>query len=452
MSELDTDLSKLTIDKSRKKQSGGAMTRYVTLLILAAIFGGGGYYAYARFSSAIPVQTATPVRETGTVKTSEIALKGTGYVIARDVYDIASKIVGRVEEIFVERGDIVQAGDTIILVEDDEYVAQIEMTEARVAIAQANLDQLRAGSRPQEIALAQADAASAEASAIQARADEKRAADLLEDEVTTPQEIERARTNRIVAESNLRIKKEMARLAELGPRVEEIQMAEAQLEEAEANLEFSKTQLSFTVITSPITGTILEKVAKKGEMVTNSNFGGGRGARSSVASLADLTDLQVELDITEDDLPRVRMDQRCEIRVDGFPEERIEGIVDEIAPRADRQKATVQVKVKILDPPDFLRPEINANVTFMEEASVEADSESSEDDGSLWVPTAAIVLGSDGPAVYIAFDGRATERSVKVGRDGSLGTEITEGLLGDEQIITSPLDQISDGAAVKPAQ
>lgn len=452
MSDLDTDLSKLTIDKSRKKQSSGAMTRYVTLLVLAAIFGGGGYFAYTRLSSAILVQTATPIRETGTVRAGQIALKGTGYVIARDVYDIASKIVGRVEEIFVERGDIVQAGDTIILVEAEEYVAQVEMTEARVAIAQAQLDQLKAGSRPQEIALAQADAASAEASAIQARADEKRVADLLEDEVTTPQEIERARTNRIVAESNLRIKNEMARLAELGPRVEEIQMAEAQLQEAQANLEFSKTQLSFTVITAPITGTILEKVAKKGEMVTNLNFGGGSGARSSVASLADLTDLQVELDITEDDLPRVRMSQRCEIRVDGFSDERIQGVVDEIAPRADRQKATVQVKVKILDPPAFLRPEVNANVTFLEDEPEDPDPETAVDEGSLWIPTDAIVLGSDGPAVYIAFESRAMQRSVRVGRDGSLGTEIIEGLLGDEQIITSPLDQITDGAAVTPAR
>lgn len=446
---LDSDLSKLTIDKSRRQASGGGLVRYVTLLALAAVFGGGGYYAYSKFWTVTRVEVVQPTRETtGVTRTGEAVLTAGGYVIARDVYVISTKIVGRVKDIFIERGDIVEIGDTIITIEDDEYTAQVRLAEARVASAQARLDQLRAGSRPEEIARARAEAASAEATAIHAREDESRVAGLTREGISSSEELDHAKADRSIAEANLRALQELVRLAELGPRAEEIQVAAAQLQEAEANLEFSQTQLSYTVITAPISGTILEKVAKKGEMVTNSNFG-GQGARSSVVSMADLTDLQVELDINEDDLPRVRLDQNCDIQVDSHPTETIRGVVDEIAPRADRQKATVQVKIKILEPPAFLRPEVNARVTFLDDEPADPGGAKRVDaDASLWIPSAAVFLGDEGQAVYVAFNGRATQRSVTTGREGPLGIEITDGLLGDELVIISPLDQIADGARV----
>ena len=134
------------------------------------------------------------------------------------------------------------------------------------------------------------------------------------------------------------------------------------LQQAEANLAYAKTQLDFTVIRAPIDGTVMDEPAKKGELVTNSNFGGDRGAKSAVASLADLTDLQVELDVNENDLPRVRLGQPCIIRLDSDPENPLEGVVDEIAPEADRQQATVEVKVGIKMTDRRVRPELNARV------------------------------------------------------------------------------------------
>jgi HlyD family secretion protein len=446
---LDNDLSNLSIDKSRRRQPGGRAGRYLTLLVLAALFGGGGYVAYTKLGTSPVVQVVQPTRETtgGAVAGENVVLTAAGYIVARDVYDISTKIVGRVKEIFIERGDIVQVGDTIITIEDEEYVAQLGLADARVANAQARLDQLRAGSRPEEIARAQAEAASADATAVQARKDEARIASLREQGIASPQELDLAKASRRVADQNLLALREVFRLAELGPRVEEIRMAEAQLQEAQANREYSKLQLGHTIITAPITGTILEKVAKKGEMVTNSNFGGTRGARSSVVSMADLTDLQVELDVNEDDLPRVKMDQNCTIRVDAYPKEIIRGIVDEIAPRADRQKATVQVKVRIVAPPRFVRPEVSVRVTFLDEEPL-AEPEGAEEVARWWVPREAVILGPKGPAVYIAFDGRATLRSVTTGREGSLGIEITDGLLGDEYVVVSPSVEMTDGMTI----
>jgi len=447
-SKLDMDLSKLKIDKSRRKQRGDGLNRYVTLLLLAIVFGGGGYFAYMKFFPATIVQVVQPTLETGVQQPlGEAVLTAGGYIVARDVYVISTKIDGRVEDIFIERGDLVETGDTIITIEDEEFVSRVRFAEAQVASAKARLNQLRAGSRPEEIARVKAEAASAKARAIQAKKEQDRVAGLAEEGISSPADLDVSKANRSVADANLAALRELVRLAELGPRKEEIQVSEAQLLEVKANLDYAKTQLSFTIITAPITGTILEKVAKKGEMVTTSNFGGSQGARSAAVTMADLTDLQVELDINEDDLPRITMGQNCEIRVDSYPNEAVRGVVDEIAPRADRQKATVQVKVKILEPPSFIRPEVNARVSFLRDAPVEQQEETPARD-SLWVPRASIVQTEDGPAVYLVFEGRALLRSVMMGREGPLGFEITDGLLGDENIIVAPLDQITDGMSV----
>lgn len=438
-SGLDNDLSKLTIDKSRRSRSGGGLARFATLLLLAIVFG-AAYYAYSvLWTAPVVVSVIQPVRESGAPKTGTAVLTAGGYIVARDVYVISTNIDGRVKDIFIERGQLVEAGDTIITIEDEEHRAQVRIAEAQVAKAKARLDQLRAGSRPEEIARARAEAASAKATAMQMSKEEKRMQGLAEDGIASPSELDGAKSNRVVAEANLAALQELVTIAEKGPRAEEIQIAEAALQEVEANLKYAETQLSFTVINAPITGTILEKVAKKGEMVTTNNFG-GQGARSAAVSMADLTDLQVELDINEDDLPRVRLGQECELQVDSHPDADIQGVVDEIAPRADRQKATVQVKVKILDPPPFLRPEVNARVTFLEdepEETVEVETNS-----TLWVPSEVITLGADGSTVFIVHEGRAVARAVSTGREGALGVQITDGLVGDEQIVSSNLDTI----------
>jgi HlyD family secretion protein len=449
--DLNADLSKLAIDKSRKRRLGGGLNRFVLLLALAVIFGGGGYFTYAKFATtAVPVEIVRPTRESGAPNTGQAVLTAGGYIVARDVYVISTKIDGRVKDIFIERGDIVKAGDTIITIEDEEYVARVRLAEAQVAKAKANANQLRAGSRPQEIAKARADAASAKASALQAKKEEDRVIGLAREGIASSSELDMAKANRAVAKANHTALVELLRLAELGPRIEEIQMADAQLLEMKANLEYAQTQLSYTTIRSPIAGTILEKVAKKGEMVTTNTFGGAQGARSAAVTMADLTDLQVELDINEDDLPRVRAQQKCELRVDSHPEDIILGIVDEIAPRANRQKATVQVKVKILDPPPFLRPEVNARVTFLEEATKEVVQ--TEENFNLWVPRRAVVLGLSGSVVYVVHEGKALQRSVKTGREGPQGVEITEGLVGDERIVASNLDRMADGLSITEAK
>ncbi len=149
----------------------------------------------------------------------------------------------------------------------------------------------------------------------------------------------------------------------VGPRKEQIDAVLGQIEQARGVVAFNETQLANTVIRAPVTGTILERAVEKGEFVTTS-FVGERGAKGYVVSLADLNDLQVELDINQNDFAKLGPKQKGVVTTDAYPDRKYQGIIYEISPEANRQKATVQVKVKVLNPDDYLRPEMNASVAF----------------------------------------------------------------------------------------
>jgi HlyD family secretion protein len=373
-----------------------------------------------------------------------------GYVVPRHKIEVSSKILGRVKEILVQRGDKVQEGDVLLRIEDEEYQAQVRSAEATVGALRARADELKAGSRPQEIAAAQATVISAQATLRNAEEDYKRSESLANEGVGSEQDSDRAKAARDVAKAQLNSSQKNAELVKVGPRREVIDAAEAQLREAEANLEYIKTALANTVLKAPITGTILEKLAEQGELVTNTNFGGTRGAKSSVVTMADLSDLQVEVDVNQADLSKVKTGQKTEIRLDSNPDRVYSGLVDEISPQADRQKGTVQVKVRVVDPDDGVRTEVNARVTFLGDAPTPAEGAAAKP--RLWIPKAAVVQGAEGATVYTVAGDKAVPVRVKLGTEAEKGVEAVEGLNGDETLIVSPLEKITAGTRVVAVQ
>lgn len=446
-SNLDTELSKLRIDRNRKRPRKGQFTR-IALALVALAACGVGYVYYTKLNAPIEVKVAKAVREetAGASRGSAILTAG-GYVIPRKNIEVSSQIVGRVKEIHIDRGDQVKAGDVLMELVDDEQQAQVRRAEAQLGMAESQLAELRAGSRPEEKAAARAEVASAEANLDWARVELDRMEDLFAKQIVSKQELDKARTAHDVAAAELKSSQKRAELVEAGPRQEEILTAESRLREAEANLSYAKTQLDYTIIRAPIDGTILEKVAEKGELVTNTNFGGTRGAKSSVVSMANLKDLQVELDLNENDLHKVRLGQKCEVRLDSNADLVITGEVDEIAPQADRQKATVQVKVRLIDPDPSVRAEVNARVTFLEEAPPPAQS-GEPAQPRVYVPGTALIMSDTGSFVYIAAGGTAVQRKVETGLSGEKGVEIKSGLAGNEELIIEPLDMMEDGAKI----
>jgi multidrug resistance efflux pump len=216
----------------------------------------------------------------------------------------------------VTRGDKVKAGDVLIRIEDSDLQAQLRMAEARLASANAKVAEMKAGSRPQEIQASKAALNSAEATLENARTDLKRKESLAGTNAISVQDVDAARTAFKVAQANVNSARENLKLIETWPRKEQLDASLADQRQAQANLEYAKTQLDETVIKAPVDGTILERDVEKGELVTNINYGGERGAKSSVVSMANLKDLHVELDVNQNDLPHVFMRQQCEVRVD----------------------------------------------------------------------------------------------------------------------------------------
>jgi HlyD family secretion protein len=215
------------------------------------------------------------------------------------------------------------------------------------------------------------------------------------------------------------------------------------VQQARGAVAFYETQLANTVIRAPVTGTILEREVEPGEFVTT-NFVGERGAKGYVVSLADLNDLQVELDISQNDFAKLTPRHKGIVTTDAFPDRKYEGIINEISPEANRQKATVQVKVKIQKPDAFLRPEMNASVAFYSEDKAASNGPSRKP--AIVVPAASVRNN----AVFLAFDGRALRRAVKVGATTSQGVLIEEGLIGGEEMILNPPEDLKEGERVRP--
>ncbi len=232
----------------------------------------------------------------------------------------------------------------------------------------------------------------------------------------------------------------------LGPRQEQIDAARGAVAQAQGAVAFAETQLSNTIIRAPVTGTILERAVERGEFVTTS-FVGERGAKGYVVSLADLNDLEVELDISQNDFGKLAMKQNTTITVDAYPDKKWSGWIKELSPEANRQKATVQVKVKVANADEFLRPEMNASVAFLgtpETGTPGTPGTGISGKASVYIPPAALADGK----VWLVQGGVASQRDVKTGGNTPAGIRVEEGLKGGEELIVNPPKDLKPGAKV----
>ena len=276
---------------------------------------------------------------------------------------------------------------------------------------------------------------------------------LLKDGVVAQQVIDDAQARYDNALHRVSSLQKTLELVQLGPRKEEIDSLRGQVQQARGALNYAETNLANTIIRAPVTGTILERAVEKGEFVTTS-FVGDRGAKGYVVSLADLNDLEVELDIAQNDFAKLHAQQHGSVTTDAFPDRKYDGFIKEISPEANRQKATVQIKVKISQPDAYLRPEMNASVAFAaEEKSAEknagAGNPANPGDSAarpvVMVPAAALRDGS----VFVLLDGKALRRAVKTGATGTQGVRVEQGLVGGEDLITNPPPGLKNGDAVR---
>ena len=317
------------------------------------------------------------------------------------------------------------------------------MDQARAALEQARhrVAELEAGTRPQELEQVRAALRQAEANLANAERTLRRMRELHADGAVALQQVDDARTAYEVALAQLRSASEGVDLAILGPRREQIDQARAAVRQAEANLAQAEAALANTEIRAPEDGTILERLAEMGETVTT-GVTAARGAKSAIVSMANLSDLRVELDINQNDLRRIRLRMPAQVVLDAYPDHPYRGTLVEMAPEANRQKATLQVKVQVQDPDDLIRPEMNARVTFLEPPRPGGALR-------LLVPKEAVREGPDGPTVAALQDGKVARRRVTLGAESGTSVEVLEGLRGDERIIVRGASGLADGTAVR---
>ncbi|HTF42301.1 MAG TPA: efflux RND transporter periplasmic adaptor subunit, partial [Terriglobales bacterium] len=191
----------------------------------------------------------------------------------------------------------------------------------------------------------------------------------------------------------------------------------------------------------------LERAAEKGELVTSGFASTAEGGpQGLVVSLADLNDLQVELDIAQDDFSKLGPRQKGSVTVDAYPDRKWDGMIAEISPQANRAKATVQVKVQILNPDAYLRPDMNATVKFLAD-EIKGASTSSQPAG-VFLPAPAVHDRAGKKIVFLSFNGRAMVREVKILSQRS-GGMLVQGLNGGEDVITAAPADLQDGDKIK---
>jgi HlyD family secretion protein len=441
------DLQSLRIDRSARGEGEPPIwaRRYiligiavVVLLIVAAL----AYRLLAPDAPEVEITRATA--ESG--DTGGIVLSATGYIVAHHKINVNSKVTGRVKWIGVEKGDKVKEGQVLVRLEDDEFRAQYEQARGAAESAGAYYQELQNGSRPEEIQQAQHNLDEARATLADDKFTLDRTQNLSNQGVVSRQALDDATAKFTADQQRANSLQKSFELSKLGPRAEEIARAKGSMTEAEGQEAYAKSMLDATLIRAPVTGTILERTAEKGELVTSMFASGATGGpQGEVVALADLNDLQVELDIAQDDFAKLSPHQKATVTVDAFPDRKYNGVIAEISPEANRQKATVQVKVQIQNPDDYLRPEMNSTVKFLAD---ETPTARNSVPAGVFVPASAVRDLDGKKIIFIAFHGKAVLRTVQITAQRSGGLLVT-GLVGGESVITSPPPTLKDGDKIR---
>jgi len=443
------DLQSLRIDRSASGGEGEPPVwarRYILVGIAVLVLLGITALAYRLFSHDAPeVEVVRASAQSSGSDLSGVVLSASGYIVAHHKINLNSKVTGRVKWIGVEKGDKVKEGQILVRLEDDEFRAQYNQAKGAAENARAYLEELQNGSRPEEIQQAQHNLDEARATLVNDKISLDRTRGLVTEGVLSKQALDDATAKFESDQQRVNSLDKAFQLTKIGPRQEEIARARGAMQQAQGQADYAKSLLDATVIRAPVTGTILERAAEKGELVTSGFASTAEGGpQGLVVSLADLNDLQVELDIAQDDFARLTPTQKGVVTTDAYPDRKYDGQIAEISPQANRAKATVQVKVQILKPDSYLRPDMNANVKFLADENKHTSSQPQ----GVFVPTPAIRDRDGKKFVFLAFEGKAIAREVKILSQRSGGV-LVQGLNGGEDVITSGPSDLKDGEKIK---
>jgi len=407
---VDTpDLSRLKINRGKAAASTRGQPRArrrlllpVSLVIAAVVAGAAVYY---RLASA-PIEVETVAVTMAYPSQSFTVLNATGYVVAQRKAAVASKATGRLVWLGVQEGSRVKQDDVIARLEDLDVKATREQAAANVQVARANLTQGQAELKDAESALNRSQGLLADGFVSQAAHD--------------------------IA---------IARHAKAAAQIASLQ---AGIAAAVANLRGAQVAVEQTLIRAPFDGVVLTKAANVGDIVTP--FSSALDSKGAVVTMADMTTLEVEADVSESSLSKVKIGQPVEIQLDALPDKRFRGEVSRTVPTVDRSKATVMTKIRFLDPDPRVLPEMSAKASFLSKEIGDGERVARPA-----LNPAAIAKRGGSDVVFVVKEGRLAEVPVETGAAIGDLVEIRRGPQPGEIVVLKPLAKFHNGTAVKPA-
>ncbi len=406
MSDKTDLLDKLRLDRNatRRRATSRLAWPIVGGLVLTGL--GVGAYFLLRPADAVPVGFAVARAPQGG-KTASL-LDASGYVVARRQATVAAKITARVTEILIEEGQHVAGGQIMARLDDSNIHAALVQAEAQRRQAEANLSAAR-------VALA--------------------------DEAPIFKRQQDLNIKGWVASADLDEER-----AKFDAAQESVKVSEQALAVATASLAIAERNQEDTVVRAPYDGVITVKAAQPGEVVSPLSAGGGF-TRTGIGTLVDMDSLEVEVDVGENFIDRVRPGQDAQVRLNAYPDQPIPAYVIAIIPTADRSKATVKVRVGFRQKDARILPEMGARVAFLAPAAADRVPGTVVAAGLL-VPAAAVIGSGDTAAVFVVKGERVERRAVKLGAKSGADQVVLGGLALGETVATGDLAKLVEGTKV----
>jgi RND family efflux transporter MFP subunit len=395
-------LKELHIDRADRDGGAGRGLWLVLVLLVLGALGGGVYYAVSESPTPVDVAIAQAPDAGPTA-----VLDATGYVIARRQATVSSKISGKLAEVLIEEGVEVDADQVLARLDDTDAKAQLDLARARLAAAQARLAEIQVQLE-------------------QGRRGLKRQTELRSRQLASEEALETAETQVETLAAQLEAQRSQVRVSEA-----EVQVAQVAYDN--------------TVVRAPFAGIIVAKAAQPGEIVSPMSAGGGF-TRTGIGTIVDMDSLEIEVDVNEAFINRVRPDQPVQAVLDAYPEWTIPASVIAIIPTADRSKATVRVRIRIDAKDPRLIPEMGVRVSFMQDVD---DSTAHASDGVL-VPTSAIRERGAEHIVFVLDGDHVSEQQVIAGNAIGDRRLVEQGLAAGERVVRDPPHELTDGMRVSP--
>ena len=403
MVDTADDLSALRIERDPLDAGGRSWGKWVFLLVLLAAIGGGAWYWLTR-ERPVEVEVVSVTERAAGTQAS--VLNASGYVTARRRATVSSKVTGKVTEVNVEEGMAVREGQVLARLDDSTlqaalrlYRAQLEAAKQQIPESEVRLEQARIMLRRQEA--------------------------LRKEGLNTPSDIDNAR-------------------AEVDSLIARIASAQEQVKVAESQIAMQLTAIEDTVIRAPFSGVAITKDAQAGEMVSPVSAGGGF-TRTGISTIVDMKSLEIEVDVNESYINRVRAGQPVVAVLDAYPDWQIPANVITLVPTADRQKATVLVRIGFQELDPRILPDMGVKVTFLREAETSAAPVAQS---VTLVPQAAVRKDGDSAYVFVVRQNTVERRAIKTaGTDGDR-LEVVAGLKGGDQVVISPPPELTEGMLI----